>query len=109
MTIGLFGAPWKLDPLGVAAGLAAAVSFAFYAVLGHDLLQRYDRWAVFLFAMMGSVITAASSRPCRRITRSSAATSFQGVSTTSSKQDAGIPSESGMRAGLSGVPNCPGG
>jgi drug/metabolite transporter, DME family len=67
MTIGLFGASWKLDTLGVAAGLAAAVAFAFYNVIGHGLLQKYDRWAVFLFAMMGSAIAWSFVNPPWRV------------------------------------------
>lgn len=56
MTIGLFHTEWRLNLVGVLAGIASAVAFAFYNVIGHSLLEHYDRWTVFLFAMMGSAI-----------------------------------------------------
>lgn len=67
MTIGLFHTEWKLDTLGVAAGIASAVAFAFYNVVGHGLLKHYDRWAVFLFALMGSAIAWSFVNPPWRI------------------------------------------
>ena len=56
LTIGLFHTEWRLNLIGVLAGIASAVAFAFYNVMGHSLLEQYDRWTVFLFAMMGSAI-----------------------------------------------------
>jgi DME family drug/metabolite transporter len=41
----------SLDPLGVAAALLAAFSFAFYNVGGHSVLARYDRWKVLLWVL----------------------------------------------------------
>lgn len=50
MVINVFGAGgFRLDPLGVTAALVAALSFAFYNVGGHRILERYDRWTVLLY------------------------------------------------------------
>ena len=46
----------KLHPLGVAAALAAAFSFAFYNVFGQHLLERQDRWKVVTYALLGSAL-----------------------------------------------------
>jgi len=63
MTIGLFHTEWRLNIVGVAAGIASAVAFAFYNIIGHGLLEHYDRWTVFMFAMMGSAIGWAFVNP----------------------------------------------
>ncbi len=44
----------KLHPLGVAAALAAAFSFAFYNVGGQHLLERLERWKVLTYALLGA-------------------------------------------------------
>ena len=49
LVIGLFGGGWRLDPVGVLAGLVAAFSFAFYNIGGHNILARIDRWTVLLY------------------------------------------------------------
>ncbi len=54
LAIGLGRAEIRLVPAGVAAGLGAAVAFGFYNVMGRGLLERYDRWAVFTYAMLGA-------------------------------------------------------
>ena len=56
LAIGLLGERWRLDAIGVAAGLASAVAFSFYTVLGRSLIATYDRWAVFLYALLGSAL-----------------------------------------------------
>jgi DME family drug/metabolite transporter len=43
-----------MNVLGVAAGMVAAVSFAFYNVAGHSLLSRYDRWIVLLYTTLSA-------------------------------------------------------
>ena len=67
MTIGLFHTEWRLNIVGVLAGIASAMAFAFYNVMGHGLLKHYDRWTVFMFAMMGSAIAWAFINPPWRI------------------------------------------
>lgn len=67
MTIGLFHTEWRLNMVGVAAGIASAVAFAFYNVIGHSLLEHYERWTVFMFAMMGSAIGWAFVNPPWRV------------------------------------------
>jgi len=48
--IGAAGANgFRLDPVGVAAAIGAAVSFSFYNIGGHRILARYDRWIVLLY------------------------------------------------------------
>jgi drug/metabolite transporter (DMT)-like permease len=50
LVIGLFGGKgWRLDTIGVLAGLLAAFSFAFYNIGGHNILARIDRWTVLLY------------------------------------------------------------
>jgi drug/metabolite transporter (DMT)-like permease len=55
LAVGLVGSGgFKMDPLGVAAALLAAFSFAFYNVGGHSVLARYDRWKVLLWVLVGT-------------------------------------------------------
>jgi drug/metabolite transporter, DME family len=50
LAIGAVGAGgFRLNPVGVIAGMLAAFSFAFYNIGGHTLLARYDRWIVLLY------------------------------------------------------------
>jgi DME family drug/metabolite transporter len=52
LAIGIVGATgFRLDGLGVMAAMLAAFSFAFYNIGGHDILARYDRWRVLLYAL----------------------------------------------------------
>ena len=53
--IGAAGANgFRLDPVGVAAAIGAAVSFSFYNIGGHRILARYDRWIVLLYTTLGA-------------------------------------------------------
>src|SRR5256885_16664483 len=55
MVIGVLGpGTFRLDPLGVAAALLGAFSFAFFNIGGHSLLARYDRWTVLLFTTVSA-------------------------------------------------------
>jgi len=45
---------FRLDPLGVAAAVLAAFSFAFYNLGGHSILSRYDRWIVLVYTIAGA-------------------------------------------------------
>ena len=38
----------RLNPAGLLAALLASFSFAFYNIVGHGVLARYDRWRVLL-------------------------------------------------------------
>ncbi len=67
LTIGLLHTEWRLNLVGVAAGIASAVAFAFYNVMGHSLVEHYDRWSVFLSALMGSAIAWSFVNPPWRI------------------------------------------
>ena len=50
LLIDLFGAGrFRLDQVGVAAGIASAFAFAFYNIGAHGILKRYDRWIVILY------------------------------------------------------------
>ena len=44
----------QLNRVGVAAGLLAAVAFAFYNITAHQILTRYDRWIVLLYTMLAA-------------------------------------------------------
>jgi len=46
----------RLNPAGLLAALLASFSFAFYNIVGHGILSRYDRWRVLLWTL-----TAASA------------------------------------------------
>ncbi len=57
LVIGIFsGGALRLDPIGVAAALLAAFSFAFYNVGGHSVLARYDRWIVLLYVLLSASV-----------------------------------------------------
>jgi drug/metabolite transporter (DMT)-like permease len=50
--LGLSGA--HFSTIGVLAAEGAAVSFAFYNVYAQHLIQKYDRWTVLLYALLGA-------------------------------------------------------
>jgi drug/metabolite transporter (DMT)-like permease len=50
------GSGFHLNTVGVAAGILAAVSFAFYNIAGHCLLARYDRWTVLLYTTLSASV-----------------------------------------------------
>jgi drug/metabolite transporter (DMT)-like permease len=55
MAIGIIGpGRFKTDTIGLLAAMTAAVSFAYYNIAAGDLLQRYDRWRVLLYALTGA-------------------------------------------------------
>jgi drug/metabolite transporter, DME family len=57
LAIGVVGAGGlRLNPVGVAAAMLAAVSFSFYNLAGHNILARYDRWIVLLFTTFSAAV-----------------------------------------------------
>ncbi len=46
----------KLDTLGVLAAFGAALSFAFYNVVGHALVARFDRWRVLVYVLLAAAL-----------------------------------------------------
>ena len=57
LLIDLFGAGrFRLDQVGVAAGIASAFAFAFYNIGAHGILKRYDRWSVILYVTGGATL-----------------------------------------------------
>jgi drug/metabolite transporter (DMT)-like permease len=52
--LGLSGA--RFSTIGVLAAQAAAISFAFYNVYAQHLIQKYDRWTVLLYALLGASV-----------------------------------------------------
>lgn len=55
LAIGVVGAGgFRLNAVGVTAGMLAAVAFAFYNIAGHSLLARYDRWIVLLYTTLSA-------------------------------------------------------
>ena len=56
LAIGVGESALRINLSGVAAGLAAAFCFSYYTVGGSDLLQRNDRWIVFMYSMLGAAI-----------------------------------------------------
>jgi drug/metabolite transporter (DMT)-like permease len=47
----------RLNRLGILGGLAAAVSFAAYALLGERIMRRYRPWTVVFYAMLFAAVT----------------------------------------------------
>jgi drug/metabolite transporter (DMT)-like permease len=57
LAIGIFSTGQiKINTVGVVAAQLAAVSFAFYNVLAARILERYDRWLVLLYVLIGAAI-----------------------------------------------------
>ena len=46
----------RFNSIGVFAGLAAALCFAFANVFARNLVEKNDRWRVFLYSMMGAAL-----------------------------------------------------
>lgn len=57
LAVGIFSdGNLKVDAVGIAAALAAALSFSFYNVYGHSLLEMHERWKVIVHTMMGAAL-----------------------------------------------------
>jgi len=57
LAIGVVGASgFRLNTVGVSAGMLAAVSFAFYNIAGHSLLASHDRWIVLLYTTLSASV-----------------------------------------------------
>ena len=52
----IHGNALRLDALGVGAALLAALSFSYYNIAVHDVLARYDRWKILLWAVLTASI-----------------------------------------------------
>jgi len=70
LAIGMVGAGGlHISRLGVIAALLASFSFAFYNVVGHDILARYDRWKVLLYSLASAAAFWLIVNPPWRIVR----------------------------------------
>jgi DME family drug/metabolite transporter len=68
LAIGAVGAGhFRINPIGVVAGMAAALSFAYYNIFIPPLLQRHDRWKVLLHILVGSALCWLMINPPWRI------------------------------------------
>jgi drug/metabolite transporter (DMT)-like permease len=57
LAVGIFSdGNLKVDAVGIAAALAAALSFSFYNVYGNSLLEMHERWKVIVHTMMGAAL-----------------------------------------------------
>ena len=57
LAIGVVGTGgFRINPIGLAAAMAAALSFAYYNIFIPPLLQHHDRWKVLLHILVGSVL-----------------------------------------------------
>lgn len=57
LAIGAFsGGAMKINTVGVIAAELAALSFAFYNILGGKMVDHYDRWTVLLYVLLGAAI-----------------------------------------------------
>jgi drug/metabolite transporter, DME family len=69
LVVGNFGgAGLRRDPVGVAAAMLAAFSFAFYNLGGHSILRRHDRWTVLLYTILSASLFWIFVNPPWRIT-----------------------------------------
>jgi drug/metabolite transporter (DMT)-like permease len=48
---------FEMNRLGIVGGLASAVSFALYALLGERVMQRYRPWTVVFYALLFAAVT----------------------------------------------------
>ncbi len=68
LVVGLVGmGAARVSAVGIAAGFASAITFGFYNIVGRSLVERHDRWAVFLYAMLGATIFWAVVNPPWRL------------------------------------------
>jgi drug/metabolite transporter (DMT)-like permease len=58
---------FRINPVGVAAGMAAAFSFAYYNIFIPPLLKRHDRWKVLLYILAGTTLCWLLVNPPWRI------------------------------------------
>ena len=57
LAIGVVGAGgFRIDLGGLLAAILASFSFAFYNLGGHQILARYDRWKVLLYALASAAL-----------------------------------------------------
>lgn len=69
LAVGVGNGALRYSAIGVAAGLGSSFAFSFYNIGGQRLLERSDRWSVFLGAMMGAAIFWAIVNPPWRLVR----------------------------------------
>jgi drug/metabolite transporter (DMT)-like permease len=68
LVIGIIGpANFALNTVGVVAAELAALSFAFYNVVAGSMLERYDRWRVLLFVLIGATLLWVIVNPPWRV------------------------------------------
>jgi drug/metabolite transporter, DME family len=68
--VGFFsGNTLKIDKLGFLVAQTAALSFAFYNVYGRELVSRYSRWNVVLYALLGAAVFWVFVNPPWKIVR----------------------------------------
>jgi drug/metabolite transporter (DMT)-like permease len=58
---------FRVDPTGLAAALVSALTFAFYNLVGHDVLRRHDRWTALLYALGSAAMFWAAVDPPWRL------------------------------------------
>ena len=58
---------FRINSIGLAAGMAAALSFAYYNIFIPALLGHHDRWKVLLYILNGSVLCWLAINPPWRI------------------------------------------
>ena len=56
LVVGIGHAAVRYNAVGILSGLAASFAFAIYNVRGRSLLERYYRWSVFLYSMLGATL-----------------------------------------------------
>lgn len=56
LAVGAFSGKMKISSIGVIAAQIAAMSFAFYNVLGARLVKQYDRWTVLVYVFAGAAL-----------------------------------------------------
>jgi drug/metabolite transporter (DMT)-like permease len=67
LTIGLFHSGIRLSSSGVAAAMIASFSFAFYNIVGQELVGRYPALPVMAYALLGAVLLWICVNPPARL------------------------------------------
>jgi drug/metabolite transporter (DMT)-like permease len=56
LAIGVGTSEFRINVVGLAAGVVAALSFAYYNLFIPPLLERHDRWKVLLYILVGAAV-----------------------------------------------------
>jgi DME family drug/metabolite transporter len=67
LAIGVGTGDFRINGVGLAAGMAAALSFAYYNIFIPPLLKHHDRWKVLLYILVGAAVFFLAINPPWRL------------------------------------------